>query len=429
MKILVIGNGGREHALAWSLAKSPRVSEVFVAPGNAGTAREPGITNAPVKTDDIDGLLQFAQKNQIELTVVGPETPLVAGVVDRFSDAGLACFGPRAAAAQLEGSKAFCKDFMVRHGIPTAEYKAFSDLEPALNYVKSCKIPVVVKADGLAAGKGVVICDNRKFAAATVQSMLADKAFGDASSRIVIEEFLEGEEASFIGLVDGTHVLPFASSQDHKARDNGDLGPNTGGMGAYSPAPVVTDEVAARAMEQVMLPTVDGMQKDGTPYVGFLYAGLMVSPDGSLKVLEFNCRMGDPETQPIMARLNTDLVELIEAALAGNLDSSTANWDPRVALGVVLAAGGYPLAYENGDVISGLPDPAGEIDTKVFHAGTTEKEGAVVTAGGRVLCAVALAGSVTEAQQKAYALTHSIDWNNVYYRSDIGYRAIAREQK
>lgn len=429
MKILVIGNGGREHALAWSLAKSPRVSEVFVAPGNAGTAREPGITNAPVKTDDIDGLLQFAQKNQIELTVVGPETPLVAGVVDRFSDAGLACFGPRAAAAQLEGSKAFCKDFMVRHGIPTAEYKAFSDLEPALNYVNSCKIPVVIKADGLAAGKGVVICDNRKFAAATVQSMLADKAFGDASSRIVIEEFLEGEEASFIGLVDGTHVLPFASSQDHKARDNGDLGPNTGGMGAYSPAPVVTDEVAARAMEQVMLPTVDGMQKDGTPYVGFLYAGLMVSPDGSLKVLEFNCRMGDPETQPIMARLNTDLVELIEAALAGNLDSSTANWDPRVALGVVLAAGGYPLAYENGDVISGLPDPAGEIDTKVFHAGTTEKEGAVVTAGGRVLCAVALAGSVTEAQQKAYALTHSIDWNNVYYRSDIGYRAIAREQK
>ncbi len=429
MKILVIGNGGREHALAWSLAKSPRVSEVFVAPGNAGTAREPGITNAPVKPDDIDGLLQFAQKNQIELTVVGPETPLVAGVVDRFSDAGLACFGPRAAAAQLEGSKAFCKDFMVRHGIPTAEYKAFSDLEPALNYVNSCKIPVVIKADGLAAGKGVVICDNRKFAAATVQSMLADKAFGDASSRIVIEEFLEGEEASFIGLVDGTHVLPFASSQDHKARDDGDLGPNTGGMGAYSPAPVVTDEVAARAMEQVMLPTVDGMQKDGTPYVGFLYAGLMVSPDGSLKVLEFNCRMGDPETQPIMARLNTDLVELIEAALAGNLDSSTASWDSRVALGVVLAAGGYPLAYENGDVISGLPDPAGEIDTKVFHAGTTEKEGAVVTAGGRVLCAVALAGSVTEAQQKAYALTHSIDWNNVYYRSDIGYRAIAREQK
>ncbi|MFT4590775.1 MAG: phosphoribosylamine--glycine ligase [Gammaproteobacteria bacterium] len=429
MKILVIGNGGREHALAWSLAKSPRVSEVFVAPGNAGTAREPGITNAPVKPDDIDGLLQFAQKNQIELTVVGPEAPLVAGVVDRFSDAGLACFGPRAAAAQLEGSKAFCKDFMVRHGIPTAEYKAFSDLEPALNYVKSCKIPVVVKADGLAAGKGVVICDNRKFAAATVQSMLADKAFGDASSRIVIEEFLEGEEASFIGLVDGTHVLPFASSQDHKARDDGDLGPNTGGMGAYSPAPVVTDEVAARAMEQVMLPTVDGMQKDGTPYVGFLYAGLMVSPDGSLKVLEFNCRMGDPETQPIMARLNTDLVELIEAALAGNLDKTTAEWDSRVALGVVLAAGGYPLAYENGDLISGLPDPASETDTKVFHAGTAEKEGEVVTAGGRVLCAVALASSVTEAQQKAYALTRSIDWNNVYYRGDIGYRAIAREQK
>ena len=428
MKILVIGNGGREHALAWSLAKSPRVSEVFVAPGNAGTAREPGITNAPVKTDDIDGLLLFAQKNQIELTVVGPETPLVAGVVDRFSDAGLACFGPRAAAAQLEGSKAFCKDFMVRHGIPTAEYKAFSDLEPALNYVNSCKIPVVIKADGLAAGKGVVICDNRKFAAATVQSMLADKAFGDASSRIVIEEFLEGEEASFIGLVDGTHVLPFASSQDHKARDDGDLGPNTGGMGAYSPAPVVTEEVAARAMEQVMLPTVDGMQKDGTPYVGFLYAGLMVSPDGSLKVLEFNCRMGDPETQPIMARLSSDLVELIEAALTGNLDSATANWDSRVALGVVLAAGGYPIAYENGDVISGLPDPAGEIDTKVFHAGTAEKDDAVVTAGGRVLCAVALASSVTEAQQKAYALTHSIDWNNVYYRSDIGYRAIAREQ-
>ena len=428
MKILVIGNGGREHALAWSLAKSSRVDEVFVAPGNAGTAREPGITNIPVKSDDIDGLLEFAKTNDVALTVVGPEAPLVAGLVNAFEAAGLPAFGPRADAAQLEGSKAFCKDFMVRHGIPTAEYEAFSEIEPALGYVETCNIPVVIKADGLAAGKGVVICDTRELAADTVRSMLADKQFGDASSRIVIEEFLEGEEASFIGLVDGSNILPFASSQDHKARDNGDKGPNTGGMGAYSPAPVVTDEVAERAMREVMIPTVEGMQKDGTPYVGFLYAGLMVSPDGSLKVLEFNCRMGDPETQPIMSRLNTDLVDLIEAALAGKLNETTADWDERVALGVVLAAGGYPLSYGSGDAISGLPDPATETDSKVFHAGTTDKDGEVVTAGGRVLCAVALGNSVTEAQKHAYELTHSIDWNGVYYRDDIGYRAVAREQ-
>jgi phosphoribosylamine---glycine ligase len=317
---------------------------------------------------------------------------------------------------------------MVRHGIPTAGYAAFSELAPALEYVETCAIPVVIKADGLAAGKGVVICDSRELAAETVHSMLADKQFGDASSRIVIEEFLEGEEASFIAMVDGEHILPFASSQDHKARDDGDKGPNTGGMGAYSPAPVVTDAVAERAMREVMQPTVEGMQKDGTPYTGFLYAGLMVAPDGALKVLEFNCRMGDPETQPIMARLQSDLVDLLEAALAGRLDETTAVWDPRVAVGVVLAAGGYPLGYDNGDIIRGLPDPAAETDTKVFHAGTKEHNDDVVTAGGRVLCAVALGETVTEAQRKAYAVVHSIDWNNVYYRNDIGYRAIAREQ-
>jgi len=427
MKVLVIGNGGREHALSWALAKSTRVSDVFVAPGNAGTAREPGITNVAIAADDIDALLAFACDNNIQLTVVGPEAPLVAGVVDRFSEAGLPCFGPRAGAALLEGSKAFCKEFMVRHGIPTAGYEAFNELGPALEYVKTCAIPVVIKADGLAAGKGVVICDSRELAADSVQSMLADKQFGEASSRIVIEEFLKGEKASFIAMVDGEHILPFASSQDHKARDDGDKGPNTGGMGAYSPAPVVTDEVAERAMREVMRPTVEGMQKDGTPYVGFLYAGLMISPDGSLKVLEFNCRMGDPETQPIMARLQSDLVDLIEAALAGHLDLTAAVWDERVAVGVVLAAGGYPLEYDGGDVIHGLPDPASEVDTKVFHAGTKEQEGNVVTAGGRVLCAVALGQTVTEAQQRAYAVVHSIQWNNVYYRNDIGYRAIARE--
>jgi len=428
MKVLVIGNGGREHALSWALAKSPRVDEVFVAPGNAGTAREPGITNIAVKSDDIDGLLNFAKDNAIGLTVVGPEAPLVAGVVNAFEAEGLPCFGPRADAAQLEGSKAFCKDFMVRHGIPTAEYEAFSDLERALAYVETCNIPVVIKADGLAAGKGVVICEDRELAAETVRSMLADKQFGDASSRIVIEEFLEGEEASFIALVDGESILPFASSQDHKARDNGDKGPNTGGMGAYSPAPVLTDDVAARAMKEVMNPTVQGMKSDGTPYVGFLYAGLMVSPDGSIKVLEFNCRMGDPETQPIMMRLKSDLADLIEAALAGELASTSAEWDERVALGVVQAAGGYPLSYDSGDIISGLPDPATETDAKVFHAGTADKDGNVVTAGGRVLCTVALGNTVTEAQQSAYAAVNNISWDNMYCRTDIGYRAVAREQ-
>jgi len=427
MKVLVIGNGGREHALAWALAKSSRVDEVFVAPGNAGTARESDITNIPVKSDDIEGLLSFAKDNGVELTVVGPEAPLVAGVVDTFEAAGLKCFGPRADAAQLEGSKAFCKDFMVRHGIPTAEYEAFSELAPALSYVETCNIPVVIKADGLAAGKGVVICDNREMAADTVRSMLADKQFGDASNRIVIEEFLEGEEASFIAMVDGNNILPFASSQDHKARDNGDKGPNTGGMGAYSPAPVLTDEVAERAMREVMLPTVEGMKADGNPYTGFLYAGLMVAPDGSIKVLEFNCRMGDPETQPIMARLQTDLVDLVEAALAGHLDKTAAAWDDRVALGVVMAAGGYPLSYPSGDAISGLPDPATETDTKVFHAGTADKDGDVVTAGGRVLCVVALGNSVTEAQSLAYKAVDDISWNGAYYRTDIGYRAVARE--
>ena len=427
MKVLVIGGGGREHALAWKIAASERVTEVIVAPGNAGTAAEPGIRNVAVSAEDIDALLALARDEQVALTVVGPEAPLVAGIVDRFSAAGLRCFGPSAQAAQLEGSKAFTKEFLARHRIPTSAYGAFTDIEPALDYIRACGAPIVVKADGLAAGKGVIVAQTVAEAEAAVRDMLQDNAFGEAGSRVVIEEFLTGEEASFIAMVDGTNILPLATSQDHKARDNGDAGPNTGGMGAYSPAPVMTTDIIERAMNEVMRPTVDGMAADGTPYVGFLYAGLMIDADGTPKVLEFNCRFGDPETQPVLFRLQSDFVALIEAALDGTLDQQSAEWDPRISLGVVMAAGGYPLSYRKGDVISGLPDAA-SATTKVFHAGTALRDGNVVTSGGRVLCVVALGDTTLEAQRAAYALVGQISWPDAYYRTDIGYRAVAREQ-
>ena len=426
MKVLVIGGGGREHALAWKIAASARVSEVIVAPGNAGTAAEPGIRNLPVAAEDIDALLALAQEEQVALTVVGPEAPLVDGIVDRFSAAGLRCFGPSADAAQLEGSKAFTKAFLARHDIPTSDYGAFTEIEPALDYIRQRGAPIVVKADGLAAGKGVIVAQTVDEAEAAVRDMLQDNAFGDAGSRVVIEEFLTGEEASFIAMVDGEHILPLATSQDHKARDNGDAGPNTGGMGAYSPAPVMTDDIIERAMNEVMRPTVAGMAADGMPYVGFLYAGLMIDADGTPKVLEFNCRFGDPETQPVLFRLQSDFVDLIDAALDGTLDRQSADWDPRISLGVVMAAGGYPLSYRKGDVITGLPTESAA--TKVFHAGTAERDGEVVTSGGRVLCVVALGDTTLEAQQAAYALVEQINWDDAYYRTDIGYRAVAREQ-
>lgn len=425
MKVLVIGGGGREHALAWKAAQSPQVDTVFVAPGNAGTAQEANLQNVEIDANDIEGLVAFALQEEIELTIVGPEAPLVDGVVDTFSASGLKCFGPSKAAAQLEGSKAFSKDFLKKHGIPTAAYAVFTEVEPAVAYVKQQGAPIVVKADGLAAGKGVILAQTEDEAITAIQDMLAGNAFGEAGSRVVIEEFLQGEEASFIVMVDGEHVLPMATSQDHKARDNGDLGPNTGGMGAYSPAPVVTDSIYQQAMRDVILPTVEGMAKDGYPYTGFLYAGLMIDSSGKAKVLEYNCRFGDPETQPIMMRLQSDLVEHCLAGVDGTLDSQSAQWDPRPALGVVLAAGGYPFDYAKGDAISGLET---KIDnSKIFHAGTSEQDGQTVTQGGRVLCATALGNSVGEAQKTAYELAKSISWSKVYYRTDIGYRAIERE--
>ncbi len=427
MKILVIGGGGREHALAWKAAQSPGVDIVYVAPGNAGTAREPKLENIAIGAEDIAALTDFAKAEQIDLTIVGPEAPLVAGVVDTFTAAGLRCFGPSQAAAQLEGSKSFTKDFLARHHIPTAAYGNFTDVDEAVAYIKARGAPIVVKADGLAAGKGVILAQTEEEAITAVQDMLAGNAFGDAGHRVVIEEFLRGEEASFIVMVDGTHILPMASSQDHKARDDGDTGPNTGGMGAYSPAPVVTPEIHARVMREVIEPTVQGMAAEGNAYTGFLYAGLMIAADGTPKVLEYNVRFGDPETQPIMMRLKSDLVALCNAALDGRLDTAgPVEWDPRPSLGVVLAAGGYPASYRKGDVISGLPPDTP--DTKVFHAGTAEKEGKIVTNGGRVLCAVALGDTVAEAQQRAYALVKQIHWDGMYYRHDIGYRAIAREK-
>ncbi|MBI6164746.1 phosphoribosylamine--glycine ligase [Serratia liquefaciens] len=425
MNILIIGNGGREHALAWKAAQSPLANKVYVAPGNAGTALEPGLTNVEISATDIPALLAFAQSNDIGLTIVGPEAPLVIGVVDAFQAAGLKIFGPSQAAAQLEGSKAFTKDFLARHNIPSAEYQNFTEVEPALAYVRSKGAPIVIKADGLAAGKGVIVAMTLQEAEDAVQDMLAGNAFGDAGHRIVVEEFLDGEEASFIVMVDGENVVPMATSQDHKRVGDGDTGPNTGGMGAYSPAPVVTDEIHQRAMDQVIWPTVRGMAAEGNTYVGFLYAGLMISADGQPKVIEFNCRFGDPETQPIMLRLRSDLVELCLAGAEGKLDEKTSEWDERPALGVVLAAGGYPGDYNNGEVIQGLPQQE-SADGKVFHAGTRMQGNDVVTSGGRVLCVTALGETVAQAQQRAYQLADGIQWTGSFCRKDIGYRAIAR---
>ncbi|GLP95899.1 phosphoribosylamine--glycine ligase [Paraferrimonas sedimenticola] len=427
MKVLVIGGGGREHALAWKAAQSAQVETVFVAPGNAGTAAEPKLENVAIDVCDVDALVDFAQEAGVELTIVGPEAPLVAGVVDAFNEVGLSIFGPTQAAAQLEGSKAFSKDFMARQNIPTAAYGNFTEIQPAKDFVAQQGCPIVIKADGLAAGKGVIIAETQEQAFAAIDDMLEGNKFGDAGSRVVVEEFLVGEEASFIVMVDGDNVLPMATSQDHKARDNADQGPNTGGMGAYSPAPVVTQDVHDWVMANVIRPTVDGMAAEGNRYTGFLYAGLMIAPDGTAKVLEYNCRFGDPETQPIMMRLKSDLVELCLAACAGNLDKVTAEYDERAAMGVVMAAGGYPEAYNKGDVIDGLNSEMAD-NMKVFHAGTASKDGRVVTSGGRVLCATALGHTVAEAQADAYKLVDQIHWDDVYFRTDIGYRAIAREQ-
>ncbi|MEC8059118.1 MAG: phosphoribosylamine--glycine ligase [Pseudomonadota bacterium] len=425
MKVLVIGGGGREHALAWKLKQSAGVEEVLVAPGNAGTANEPGLRNVDVSADDSQGLLAMAQREGIGFTVVGPEVPLVAGLVDDFKAAGLTCFGPSKAAAQLEGSKAFSKDFLQRHKIPTAAHATFTDEQAACDYVRAQGAPIVVKADGLAAGKGVVVAATEDEALAAVSDMLAGNAFGEAGHKVVIEEFLQGEEASFICLCDGATAIPFASSQDHKARDDGDKGPNTGGMGAYSPAPVVTAEVHENVMRQVIEPTLAGMAKDGMPYVGFLYAGLMIDVEGQPKVIEFNCRFGDPEAQPVMMRLQSDLLQACQAAVAGRLAESQLHFDPRVALGVVMAAGGYPQQYDRGDVISGLDKELA--DTKIFHAGTRMQDGEVVTEGGRVLCVVGLGDNVALAQARAYERVDLIGWRNRYFRKDIGHRAIERE--
>lgn len=427
MNILIIGNGGREHALAWKAAQSPLAKNVYVAPGNAGTAQEPNLTNVDISATDIDGLVAFARANNIGLTIVGPEAPLVMGVVDAFNAAGLTIFGPAKGAAQLEGSKAFTKDFLARHHIPTADYQNFTEIEPALAYLDKTGAPVVIKADGLAAGKGVIVAMTLKEAQDAVHDMLAGNAFGDAGHRIVIEEFLTGEEASFIVMVDGKNVVPMATSQDHKRVGDNDTGPNTGGMGAYSPAPVVTDTVHQRVMEKVIYPTVEGMAAEGHTYQGFLYAGLMIDEHGEPKVIEFNCRFGDPETQPIMMRLQSDLVELCLAGAQGKLAGKTSQWDPRPALGVVMAAGGYPGDYRKGDVISGLD--VQEADCKVFQAGTALKEGAVVTDGGRVLCVTALGEDIAQAQKQAYAALKHIHWDDAFYRSDIGYRAVARLNK
>lgn len=426
MNIMIIGGGGREHALAWKVAQSPRVGQVFVVPGNAGTAREAKISNIALDATDFAALEAFAREQQVALTIIGPEAPLVAGIVDHFEAAGLACFGPRRGAAQLEGSKAFTKDFLQRHNIPTAAYANFTEVEPALAYLRTQKLPIVIKADGLAAGKGVIIATALEEAEATVRDMLAGNSFGSAGSRVVIEEFMEGEEASFIVLVDGTNALPFASSQDHKAVLDGDKGPNTGGMGAYSPAPVVTPQVHERVMREVIMPTVRGMAAEGNTYVGFLYAGLMIDREGAPRVVEFNCRFGDPEAQPVMLRLQTDLVDLCEAALAGDLAGRDIAFDPRAAVGVVLAAGGYPGNYESNKVIHGLDASVPE-GCKVFHAGTKLSGADVVTAGGRVLCATALGTTVAEAQARAYALVDQLDWDGMYCRRDIGWRAVARE--
>jgi len=426
MKVLIVGGGGREHALAWKCAQSPRVRSVFVAPGNAGTAREPKVRNVAIGAEEIPALVAFARRQQIELTIIGPEAPLVVGVVDAFERAGLKCFGPRANAAILEASKAFTKDFFKRHGIPTARYENFTDLAAAEAYIKVHPLPVVVKASGLAAGKGVIIAQTHDEALAAARDMLAGNAFGAAGSEIVVEEFLVGEEASFIVMTDGRTILPFASAQDHKAVNDGDQGPNTGGMGAYSPAPIVDRALHERVIREVIRPTLAGMAAEGRPYLGFLYAGLMVAPDGTPKVLEYNCRFGDPETQPIMMRLRSDLPEACLAVLNGDAHRMKLDFDPRATVGVVLAAGGYPGDYAKGHEIFGLDDELP--DTRVFHAGTALAGDKVVTSGGRVLCVVGVGGSVREAQAMAYARIDRIRWQDMHCRRDIGYRAIARER-
>ena len=427
MKVLVIGSGGREHAIAWKAARSDLVEKVFVAPGNAGTATEPKLENVAIGVTDIHDLIRFAGQEKIGLTIVGPEAPLVEGITDSFIEAGLRCFGPLRKAARLEGSKVFTKNFLKKYHIPTAYYRVFTELEPAREYIYSQAVPIVVKADGLAAGKGVIITRSHEEAISAAHGMLSGDSFGDAGKRIIVEECLQGEEASFIVMVDGENILPLATSQDHKAVHDGDTGPNTGGMGAYSPALVVTDEINDRIMNEVIKPTVKGMADEGCPYTGFLYAGLMIQDDGTPKVLEYNCRFGDPETQPILMRLRSDLVEMCLAALEKRLHKIKVEWDNRVALGVVMASGGYPENYHKGDPISGLPGAEKE-DVKVFHAGTKIQDGRVVTNGGRVLCATALGESVSEAKEKAYHLAGQIHWNNIYYRNDIGYRAVEREK-
>jgi len=426
MKVLIIGSGGREHALAWKAAQSPLADIVYVAPGNAGTAREVGVENIAIAADDIDALVRFAKQNDIGLTIVGPEGPLVAGIVDVFTEAGLPCFGPSKRAALLEASKSFSKDFLKRHNIPTARYQVFTDVDKASAYIREHGAPIVVKADGLAAGKGVVVAETVEQALDAASAMLEGNKFGDAGHRIVVEQFLTGEEASYIVMCDGKHILPMATSQDHKARDRGDQGPNTGGMGAYSPAPVIDAGLDQRIMNEIILPTVAGMEKDGRVYKGFLYAGIMISPNRDLFVLEYNCRFGDPETQPIMMRLQSDLVQLCTRAINGELDNTHIQWDERPALGIVLAAAGYPDSPRSGDVISGLHSGFAD-GIKVFHAGTTERDGSVITAGGRVLCVTALGYNVTSAQKGALASIESIHWDGMYFRDDIGYRAIARE--
>lgn len=424
MKLLIVGGGGREHALAWKCAQSARVRQVFVAPGNAGTALEEKVTNVDIGAEAIDQLISFARDNEVALTIIGPEAPLVAGVVDEFQAAGLRCFGPTASAARLEGSKDFAKSFFVRHSIPSAAYQSFTDPDAADAYINARGAPIVIKADGLAAGKGVVLAATVEQASTACRRMLSGEAFGDAGKRVVIEDFLVGEEASFIVMVDGKNILPLASSQDHKARDNADLGPNTGGMGAYSPAPVVTGKLHQRILREVIEPTVNGLVADGAAFTGFLYAGLMIDADGTPNVLEFNCRLGDPETQPIMMRLVSDLPTLCEAALDQSLSTIKVDWEERVCIGVVMAAGGYPESYRKGDVIRGLKDEL--TDTKVFHAGTQTSAGEIVTSGGRVLCVCALGNTVKEAQALAYRRAEGIVWDDVYYRTDIGYRAIDR---
>ncbi|MCZ6487846.1 MAG: phosphoribosylamine--glycine ligase [Gammaproteobacteria bacterium] len=424
MKVLVVGGGGREHALAWKASQSRLVSQVYVAPGNAGTAQEAKISNVDIGAEDISALLEFAQSQAIDLTIVGPEAPLVAGIVDRFRQAGLRIFGPSAAAAQLEGSKTFTKEFHARHQIPTASYQSFTEIEPAADYVKAQGTPIVVKADGLAAGKGVIIAQTEIQAINAINDMLAGNAFGEAGHRVVIEECLAGEEASFICMVDGEQVLPMATSQDHKARDNGDLGPNTGGMGAYSPAPVVSAEIEDHIMQTIIMPTVRGMATEGTHYTGFLYAGLMIDAQGQARVIEYNCRFGDPEAQPIMMRLQSDLVELCLLACEGRLAGKTAVWDPRYSLGVVLAASGYPETYARGELITNIP--AEDSSSKIFHAGTRlDSEGNITSNGGRVLCAVSMGESVAQAQLKAYQVVAEINWPNAYFRTDIGFKAIS----